>query len=169
MLKVVYKQKDGTESKSVPESFTGYMVSKYEFSTHSIVEYSNGKQIGTIKFRPTKTPVIFTVAYDGYNEMRFANGKVLCVWNQDGAILEGEHRSFSTDGTISGVEFFHKGTRVTQDIQTFFSTDQLLKDYKFGEDEVFNLYMMYGSKFKFYNEYKWDSKYFDEVANFCLN
>lgn len=168
MLKVVYKQKDGTEFNSLPESFTGYMISKYEISTHSIIEYRNGEIIGNITFRPTKTPVIFTVEYNGYNEMRYTNGKILTVWNQNGKIMEGECRKFSADGDLTGIEYYHKGNKVTQDIQSFLGTDKPLKDYRFGEDDIFNLYMLYGSKFKFYNEYKRDSKYFDEVANFCL-
>lgn len=168
MLNVVYKQKNGTVSKALPEHFTGYAISKYSESINSIVEYSNGNSIGTIKFRPTKKPVIFTVKYAGYNEMRYTNGKILNIWNQDGRRMEGESRCFSVDGQLESIDFYHKGNKVTHDIQTFLSTDKSLIDYKFGEDDIFNLYMMYGSRFKIYNEYKMDSKYFDEVAEFCL-
>lgn len=176
MQEVIYKQKDGCEvdinNDKVPLYFTGYKITRDFDKLSNVVEYECGKAIGNIHYRPTKTPVIFEVHYTGYNETRYNNGNVNVVYYSDhNTRFNGEYRKYDINGDLETVRYYHDSTNVTEDLKSFIGfkgDNESFKFYKFKEDEVFNIYMLYGSKFKFYNEYKRDSKYFDEVTKFCL-
>lgn len=174
MQEVIYKQKDGMviHSDTLPEYFTGYKITKDHERLSSVLEYTDGKILGHIKYRPTKTPVIFSVVYGCYNEGRYNNGSVNRVFCTDSnSRFNGEFIKFSMNGEIEEKRYYSDSDDVTQDIKSFigFNGDiESFKYYKFKEDELFNIYMLYGSKFKLYNEYKMDSSYFDDVTKFCL-
>lgn len=176
MQEVIYKQKDGCvvdiNDVKVPLYFTGYKITKDFDKLSNVVEYESGKAIGNIHYRPTKTPIIFEVRYKGYNETRYNNGNVNVVYCTDhNSRFYGEYRKFDINGNLQTVKYYQDSNDVTEDLKSFIGfkgDNDALKFYKFKEDEVFNIYMLYGSKFKFYNEYKRDSSYFDEVTKFCL-
>lgn len=176
MNEVRYKQKDGTflESfnKQVPDHFTGYKIIKDYNKISSISEYNKGQEIGIIGFRPTRNPVIFSVKYGGYNDTRYNNGSVCstCHWDYNGK-LNGEYRKLTIQGDIHTIKYFHNSIDVTEDIKTYIGFNDNIdsfKNYKFTEEEIFSLYMMYGSLFKFYNEYRINSSFFDDIVKFCL-
>ncbi|AZU98033.1 hypothetical protein SEPL_334 [Salmonella phage SE_PL] len=175
MNEVTYKQKDGTlikNSNELPQYFTGYKISKDYNKLSSITEFDKGTEIGRISFRPTQQPVIFSVKYGGYSEERYNNGNVNSVYYTDhNARIYGEYRKYTINGELKTVKYFSDSSDVTEDIKSFigFTGDNdSFKTYKFAEDEVFNLYMMYGSKFKFHDEYRIDSSKFDDIMRFCL-
>lgn len=175
MQEVIYKQKDGVvlniKDNELPRTFNGYKITKYYNKASAIFEYSEGKQIGEIGFRPTKTPVIFYVKYSSYNEERYNNGHVSVIFytNQNG--IQGEYRRYDTNGTLSDVRFYKDNINITENYKSFLNytgKDHDFVTYKYTEEEMFNTYMMYGNEFKFYNEYKMDRSHFREVVKFCL-
>ena len=173
MQKVNYKQKDGTVHTDMPKYFTGYKITRDYERISNIVEFNQGNKVGFIKFRPTQTPVIFSVSYGDYYEDRYNDGSVNHIYNQDNHTgqLNGEFRKYDTNGEMLMLRYYHESIDITEDIKSFIKfngTHESFMTYKFAEDEVFNLYMLYGNKFKFYNEFKRDSSYFTDVMKFCL-
>ena len=92
------------------------------------------------------------------------------VYYTDHSGIQGEYKRYDVNGGVLNTKYYYDNKDITDEIKSFigFKEDQSFKLYKFAEDELFNLYMRYGNKFKLYNEYKLDSKYFDEVSEFCL-
>jgi len=177
MNEVKYKKKDGTFiqsfNKQVPENFTGYKISKDYNKISSIREYLNSHEIGNIKFRPTKIPVVFTVSYEnGYRETRYSNGNIQHAFNRNSdGMMYGESRTYDSGGVLVGRTYHYEHKNVTEDIKSFIGYtggDMNFVDYQFGEDEIFNIYMRYGSKFKFFNEYRIDKSIIDDIAKFCI-
>lgn len=176
MQEVIYKQKDGnfinsTDDK-IPLHFTGYKVTNDFDRISNIMEYVSGRPIGTIHFRPTKTPVIFSVSYNGYHEDRYNNGRISTIYfTNHECRFYGEYRKFNINGDVQEVRYYQDSNDVTEDVKLFVEykgDSSEFKNYQFAEDELFNLYMFYGNQFKFYNEYKYEPNYFDEIAKFCL-
>lgn len=176
MNEVKYKMKDGTFIESynqqVPVNFTGYKIRKDYNKISSIREYLNSQVIGVINFRPTIVPVIFSARYGNYQETRYSNGNIMSVCNIDSySMLNGEAIRYNVNGVINNKSYHYENQNVTDEIRSsvgFNGSDVDFINYKFGEDEIFNIYMRYGSKFKFYNEYRIDKSIIDGIAKFCL-
>lgn len=170
------KQYKDLTGKSLDEvhlaSFTGYEI-KREYSKPSfITEYLDGEVLGTISFRPTKLPVIFSVKYGNYREERYNHGGISSryVVNKDGK-LSGEYTRYTSAGVLTEVRYFNDSKEVTADIKSFVNfsgSNEEFMQYEFGEDEHFNIYMQYGAYFKFLDEYDYVPKRFDDIVACCL-
>jgi hypothetical protein len=176
MNEVKYKMKDGTfiesNNQQVPANFTGYKIRKDYNKISSIHEYLNSQVIGVINFRPTIVPVIFSARFGNYQETRYSNGNIMTVCNIDSySMLNGEAIRYNVNGVINNKTYHYEHKNVTEDIKSFIGYtggDMNFVDYQFGEDEIFNIYMRYGSKFKFFNEYRIDKSIIDDIAKFCI-
>lgn len=173
MTYVTFKDNAGNEVEvNEISSFSGFEIKTEYNKVSSITEFNEGEVLGTISFRPTKTPVIFSVKYGNYREERYSHGGVSAIWhsNADNKI-NGEYRRYSTDGTLHEVRYFTDGKEVTTDIMKFIgytgSTEEFI-NYKFGEDEKFNIWLQYGSYFKFINECEYDPNHFNGIVQYCL-
>lgn len=176
MNEVTYKQKDGTVFKpndnEVLDCFTGYKITKDFNKLSNIIEFNEGNPVGKISFRPTQQPVIFSVKYGGYSEERYNNGNINTVYYTDHYNrVQGEYRKYEVSGELKTVRYYSNSTDVTEDIKSFigFKGDsESFNTYKFAEDEVFNIFMLYGSHFKLHDEYRINSVEFDDIMRFCL-
>lgn len=168
-----YKDLTGTISDSVDlNNFTGYEIKKEYSKVSYITEYLDGEVLGTISFRPTMAPVIFSVKYGSYREQRYNHGGISSryVVNKDEK-LSGEYERYGLTGTLDEVRYFNDRIEVTNDIKNFVNfkgPDEEFMTYEFGEDEHFNIYMQYGAYFKFLDEYDYVPKRFDDIVAYCL-
>lgn len=174
MTSIQYKDLTGNTytPKEVSYHFTGYEIKKEHEKLSYITEYLNGEVLGTISFRPTKIPVIFSINYGQYREERYNHGgvRVIYLTNQD-ARLFGEYRRFSSTGELIEVRYYMDSTEVTTDIMNFVNfggSNEEFNDYQFGEDEHFNICMKYGAYFKFINEYDYNPQRFNDIVAYCL-
>lgn len=175
MKQVIYKQKDGTVNnfnpEVIPSTFNGYKITKYYSKPNTVILYESGVEVGNIKLRPTSTPIIWYAQLGSYCEERYSNDKVSTVHYVDNKGIQGQHIRYDIDGNISLIQYYQNSVDITDDVVNFvgYKGDRdSFKNYKFREEEVFNIYMLYGSKFKFYNEYRIESKTFDDILKFCL-
>lgn len=172
MTLITYKDLTGN-TVDLTESFTGFEIKKEYGKFSSIVEYSNGDMKGTITFRPTKIPVIFSVKYGNYREERYSHGGVSAVYSVNNENkLTGEYRRYNSDGSLKEVRFYNSGEEVTQDIMLFLNFNGTEKEFttihNLGEDERFNIWMQYGGFFKFIHEYSYNSIQFNKNVEYCL-
>jgi hypothetical protein len=172
MTKTIYKDLEGTKSDSKPNKFTGYEIQEDYGRVSFVIEYLDGEVLGTITFRPTKTPVIFFVKYGNYREERYNHGGISCVYTEHyNCRLYGEYRKYSTIGSLIDVQYYNDGELVTNDIMKFVNFSGSTSDFKmyeFGEDEHFNICMQYGAYFKFINEYIYSPERSNQIVEYCL-
>lgn len=168
-----YKDLTGNNFESVDiNSFTGYEIKKEFKKVSYITEYLDGDVLGTISFRPTMIPVIFSVKYGNYREERYNHGGVSSryVVNKDSKLC-GEYNRYASTGELTEVRYFNDSKEVTTDIMNFVNfsgSNEEFNEYEFGEDEHFNIYMQYGAYFKFLDEYSYNPKRFDDIVQYCL-
>lgn len=171
-MPIEYKNHQGIKNSSLEVSYTGFAIRKEFNKVHSITEYVSGNPIGVITFRPTQIPVVFSVQYGNYNEERYNHGGISSIYitNQD-CRLYGEYRKYLSNGSLDVVKYFNNNHEVTAEIMDFVQfkgSEKEFNEYKFAEDEYFNLCLRYGSYFKFTSEYNYSPKYFDEIVLYCL-
>lgn len=168
-MSITYKNTEYKETQ-YSESFTGFKITKERNKISYINEFYNGLEVSKISFRPTQTPVIFSVQYGNYKEERYANNEILAKYYTVKDKVSGEYRKYDAYGNVKDVQYFNNGVNCTEEIKSFIGftgTDEEFKYYKFSEDEVFNLMMLYGSNFKFLHEFGIDSNHFDTIVKNC--
>lgn len=153
------------------DAFNGYKIVKERNTLSVIKTYSGGEEIGCISFRPTVTPVIFSVQYGNYREERYSSNKVAAKYMVHDEALYGQYMKYNTQGELQETRYYSNNVDVTTEIMEFINykgTREDFNTYKFLEDEEFNLMMRYGSHFKFIHENGTDSSTFDSIVKNCL-
>ncbi|AQW88587.1 hypothetical protein pEaSNUABM50_00060 [Erwinia phage pEa_SNUABM_50] len=172
-MKVVYKCKNtDTVLDSVDMStFNGYIIQVEKGNKISnITEVYKNVVLAKISLRPSKTPLIHKVEYNGHIEYRYNNNNVSSVYYEFNDKKYGEYLKFDLNGILLDRIFYYEGKDVTSDIIQFLGyTDDLssFKNYEFKEDELFNIMMKYGFYFRFRNESERDSSEFDRITEYC--
>lgn len=169
-MSITYKDTNYKEAQFSQQNFTGFKIIKERDKISYINEYYNGEEVSSISFRPTQTPVIFSVRYGNYHEERYTNNKVSSKYYAIQDRVSGEYRKYDSYGNISEVKYFNNGINCTDEIKSFIGfngTDEEFMNYEFSEDETFNVMMRYGSNFKFLHEFGIDSNHFDTIVQNC--
>ncbi|WNA15746.1 hypothetical protein XaC1_103 [Xanthomonas phage XaC1] len=165
----VYKQFNGSTSPAMPSVFNGY---KIVFQPNgkilwSIEKYQNNIRMPDfkIRFRPS--------AYDNVLNSVLINYSCI-IYNSNGAKL----REYYTDDLNSFYgervvyrdgkkcsEYWNKINEVTTEVLQI--TGGVLDSELFSTEDRFNLYIKYGTPFKFYDEFRIDDKEIQEIVEFC--
>lgn len=169
-MSITYKNTEYKEVQYNPQKFTGYKIIKERNKISYINEYYNGEEVSKISFRPTQTPVIFSVRYGNYHEERYANNEVCTRYYSINDKVSGEYKKYDAFGKITTVQYYNNGVNCTEEIKNFIGfngTDEEFNNYTFSEDEEFNIMIKYGSNFKFLKEFGIDSSHFDNIVQNC--
>lgn len=171
-MKIVYKCKEsGSVLNQVDMStFNGYIIQVEQLKQiNFITEVQNNVILSKIKLRPTKTPLIYRVEYNGHVEYRYNNNNVMCVYYVHDDRRYGEFRKYDVNGELVDRIFYYNDHDITADVMKFIDYQDVntFKEYKFKDDELFNLMFRYGTLFKFYGESKRESAEFDRIVQYC--
>lgn len=173
-MKIVYKCKTtGVLMDSVDlNSFDGYRIQIDHNKISKVTEMRYNEVIAKIDYRPTLTPIIHTVEYNGHIEERYNNNRVSNLSYRFDGKLYGEYLKYSAQGDLLDRKYFVNGIDVTNDIIKFIGyTDDVsnFKYYEFREDEIFNIMAKYGHYFRFVNESGRKSTDFDYITQYCYS
>lgn len=172
-MKIVYKCKDTDKVLTSVDmsTFNGYMIQVENGNKISnITELSNNFVLSKIELRPTKKPLIHKVEYNGHIEYRYNNNNVSSVYYEFNNKKYGEYQKYDLNGVLLDRIFYFDGLDITTEIMQFIGYKNGLtsfKDYKFKEDELFNIMMKYGFYFRFCNDSERESSDFDRINEYC--
>lgn len=164
----VYKPKEINQLP--PKGFNGYRI-QYEYGKLSnITEISNNEVLARIVYRPTKTPIIEKVEYNGHKQNRYNNNNVSSVYYESNNSLYGEYKKYDIRGNLIERKYFLDNVDVTTEVMNFVgyngSYEEFMK-YTFREDEQFNLMMKYGFNFRFCHESDIEKLDYTYITEYC--
>lgn len=169
-MKIVYKQK--TDNKFIhsidKNNFSGYQINIEYNKINSICEIDNGDIISKIFYRPTQTPIIHKVEYNGHFEYRYNNNKVQSTYFEYDNKKYGEYKKYNTDGNLIERIFYYEDYDITKEVLRFIKYDDYnsFLHYKLKDDERFNIMIRYGYFFRLDYDFR-DSKEFDNISRYC--
>jgi len=171
-MKIVYKCKQsGIVKDSVDmNEFSGYRIQIDHDKISKISEFFKNNELARIIYRPTKTPLIQKVEYNGHVEERYNNNKVSSKYYMFDKKLYGEYLRYDIHGNLQSRKYFYEDKDITEEIMSFIGyKDSLIAFmfYSFREDEAFNIMIRYGNHFRFSYESNRDSSEFDEITKYC--
>jgi hypothetical protein len=153
-------------------SFNGYRIQIDHNKISKVTEIQYNEVLAKIDYRPTLTPTIHMVEYNGHIEERYNNNRVSTVSYRFDGKLYGEYIKYTSEGDIFVRKYFSNGVDVTNDIIKFIGySDDIVnfKYYQFREDEIFNIMAKYGHYFRFVYESGRHSKEFDDITKYCYS
>lgn len=171
-MKIVYKCKHtGKVSSAVKlDEFSGYKIQIDHDKISKITELVNNEVLAKIDYRPTMTPIIHMVEYNGHIEERYNNNRVSNISYRFNGKLYGEYLKYTVQGELFDRRYYFNGVDVTDDIIKFIGYNDDVsnfKYYEFREDEMFNLMAKYGYYFRFAYESGRTSTEFDYITQYC--
>lgn len=171
-MKIVYKCKQsGIVKDSVDmNEFTGYRIQIDHNKISKISEFFKNNELARIIYRPTKTPLIQKVEYNGHVEERYNNNNVSSKYFLFDNKLYGEHLRYDISGNLQSRKYFSDGKDVTEEIMSFICYTGNINEfmfYSFQEDELFNIMIKYGNHFRFCYESYRESTEFDKITEYC--
>ena len=171
-MKTVYKCKNtGIVMDSVDvNEFHGYRIQIDHNKISKVTELYKNTVLANIVYRPTKTPLIHKVEYNGHIEYRYNNNRVSSVYFEFDNKMYGEYKKFDSNGVLLERIYYHENNDVTEDVMKFIGYKECpsqFKYYNFQEDELFNLMIKYGNYFRFCFESERESSEFDRITEYC--
>lgn len=171
-MKIVYKCKNtGSISNSVDLNiFDGYRIQIDHNKISKITEMRYNEVLAKIDYRPTLTPTIHKVEYNGHIEERYNNNRVSNLSYRFNGQLYGEYIKYTTQGELLDRKYFNNGIDVTNEIIKFIGYQDYISNFKYyelREDEIFNIMAKYGHYFRFVNESGRKSTDFDYITQYC--
>lgn len=173
-MKIVYKCKQsGVVKDSVDmNEFIGYRIQIDYDKISKVSEFKQNDELARIIYRPTKTPLIQKVEYNGHVEERYNNNSVSSKYYMFDNKLYGEYLKYDIHGNLQSRKYFYEGKDITEEIMSFIGYKESLTAfmfYSFREDEAFNIMIKYGNHFRFCYESDRDSSEFDDITMYCQN
>lgn len=153
-----------------PINFSGYRI-QYEYGKLSnITEIRDNEVLAKIVYRPTKTPIIEKVEYNGHKQNRYNNNNVSSVYYEVNNALYGEFKKYDVSGNLITRKYYFDNEDITEDVMRFLgyngSTEEFMY-YSFREDEQFNLMMKYGFNFRFCHESDIEKLDYAYITEYC--